>query len=121
MIMEANQIEANQIEANQIEANQMEANQNIIINRYSIVRETAIYVGVTVKNTLIVLGTHMFNETVRIGSTMIVSYTVSNTIDWGMQQLPKIVDKLKENGIVDKLKEYGFVDKLKEYGIFKIL
>ena len=118
--MEANQIQANQIQANQMEANQMEANQSII-NMYSTVRETAVYVGVIAKNTLIVLGTHMFNETVRIGSTMIVSYTVNNTINWGMQQLPKIVDKLKENGIVDKLKEYGFVNKLKEYEIFKII
>ena len=111
--MEANQMEANQLEANQMEAIQIQENQSII-NRYSTtVRETAIYVGVIAKNTLIVLGTHIFNETVRIGSTMIVSYTVNNTINWGMQQVPKIVDKLK--------KEYGIVDKLKEHGIFKII
>tara|TARA_B100001758_G_C18342472_1_gene575106 strand:+ start:405 stop:683 length:279 start_codon:yes stop_codon:yes gene_type:complete len=89
-----------------MEANQTQENQSIFINMCIAVRATAIYVGIKVKNTLIVLGTHIVNETVRLGSSYIVSYIVKNVISWSMKKIPEIVDKLRDYGFLRSIYNY---------------
>ena len=66
----------------QMQANQIQENKSIFKNMYVAVRETAINVGRAVKNALIVLGTHIVQETVRVANAYVATYTVNIIINW---------------------------------------
>ena len=104
----------------QIQANQIQENKSIFKNMYVAVRATAINVGGTiratainvggaVKNVLIVLGTHIVQETVRVANAYVATYTVNIIINWVIKKTPEIIKILREYDIIKKMYNYSSV------------